>query len=151
MTESNNGYPNHPTRTETEQELHDHIIDVLVEQLESNGFEDVRTNPGESQANVIEVEEQTELCPDLFAVEGEEVTAICEVETPATVHENAVRQWQDYAALDSTFLLVVPEEHADVAREILEANEVECDQLIAYQLSAEGEDGNDNGSDDSES
>ncbi len=141
MAESDNGYSNHPIRSEQEQELHDHIIDVLVEQLESNGFEDVRTNPGDSQANVIEVEEQTELSPDLFAVEGEEVTAICEVETPATVHEDAVEQWQDYAALDSTFLLVVPEEFADNAREILEANEIECDQLIAYQLSAEGENG----------
>jgi len=141
VTDSDNGYPNHPTRSDQEQELHDHIIEVLVEQLQSNGFEDVRTNPGDNQANVIEVEEETELCPDLFAVDGEEVTAICEVETPATVHEDAVEQWQDYAALDSTFLLVVPEEYADNAREILEANEIECDQLIAYQLSAEGEDG----------
>ena len=146
MTESDNGYPNHPQRSEQEQELHDHIIDVLVEQLESNGFEDVRTNPGDSQANVIEIEDEGELCPDLFAVDGEAVTAICEVETPTTVTEDAIDQWQDYAALDSTFLLVVPEEHAEVAREILEAHEIECDQLIAYQLSAEGE----NGSDESE-
>lgn len=138
MTDSEDGYPTHPTRSDEEQELHDHIIDVLVEQLQSNGFDDIRTNPGESQSNVIEVDEETELCPDLFAVDGDEVTAVCEVETPTTVHEDAARQWQDYAALASSFLLVVPEEHADNAREIMETHEVECDQLIAYQLSAEG-------------
>lgn len=127
-------YPQHEARPEGEQQSHDHVIALLAQKLFEEGFADVRINPGESQENAIEVDEEREIYPDVFVVEGEDVTLICEVETPSTVSEEAVAQWRDYATLGPAFLLVVPEESAQLAQKLLEEHQIPCQNLITYQM-----------------
>lgn len=130
-------YPDHPARPAEEQELHDQVVSLLAERLQQEGFQDVRTNPGGNEVNVIEIEDKTEMFPDVFTVEDEHVTAVCEVETASTVDPDAVVQWQDYAALGVDFLLVVPQSQADQAEELIEENGVACDHLLTYEVNEE--------------
>ncbi len=134
-------YPEHRLRSEEEQGFHDYVIELLVERLQQEGPMEIRTNPGMSRQNAIVLEEGKEFYPDVFTVAGDEVTAICEVETPNTTHESSVAQWKDYAAIGATFLLIVPEEEADTAARLLEENEIPCHGILTYQLttSPEGE------------
>ena len=130
-------YPEHRVRTEEEQSFHDHVIELLVERLQQEGPMEIRTNPGHLHQNAIVLEEEgeeREFYPDVFAVAGEEVTAICEVETPSTTHESSVAQWRDYAAIGATFLLIVPEEEAETAARLLQENGIPCQGILTYQL-----------------
>ncbi len=127
-------HPQHAARSEEEQRAHDHVIALLAQKLFEEGFADVRINPGDSRENAIEIDEEREIYPDVFVVEGDDVTLICEVETPSTVGEGAVEQWRDFATLGPAFLLVVPEEAAPLAQQLLEAHQIPCQTLITYQL-----------------
>jgi len=126
-------YPDHPTRSAEEQEAHDQVVGLLAQRLQEEGFTDVRTNLGQSRENAIEVEGQTTLYPDVFTLEGDAVTTICEVETPSTVHPDSVPQWKDYASLGATFLLVVPQETAETAYELIQEHEIPCQNILTYQ------------------
>lgn len=128
-------YPEHRVRSEEEQSFHDHVIELLVERLQQEGPMEIRTNPGHLHQNAIVLEEEgKEFYPDVFTVTGEEVTAICEVETPSTTHESSVAQWKDYAEIGATFLLIVPEEEAETAARLLQENEIPCQGILTYQL-----------------
>jgi len=132
-------YPQHRTRSKEEQSFHDHIIELLVERLKQEGAAEIRTNPGRLKQNAIVVEEGKEFYPDVFTLSDDEVTAICEVETPSTTHESSVAQWKDYAGIGATFLLIVPEEEAETAARLLQENEIPCQGILTYQLApAEG-------------
>jgi hypothetical protein len=125
-------------RSEEEQQSHDRVVELLSQHLQEKGIEDVRTNPGESREHAIQIEGEAEIYPDVFTVEGDQVTAICEVETPSTVHEGSVEQWKDYANLGPAFLLVVPMEEAEAAQQLVEENQIPCQSILTYQLAAPG-------------
>jgi hypothetical protein len=121
-------------RSEEEQSLHDHVIELLVERLKQEGAMEIRTNPGGLRQNAIVIEEGKEFYPDVFTLADDEVTAICEVETPSTTHEGSVAQWKDYGEIGATFLLIVPEEEAETAARLLQENEISCQGVLTYQL-----------------
>ena len=127
-------YPEHRIRSEEEQSFHDHVIELLVERLQQEGALEIRTNPGQLRQNAIVIEEGKEFYPDVFTVTGDEVTAICEVETHSTTHESSVAQWKDYAGIGATFLLIVPEEEAETAARLLQEHEIPCQGILTYQL-----------------
>lgn len=134
QTQVHPDYPEHRLRSEEEQSFHDHVIELLVERLQQEGPMEIRTNPGRLRQNAIVLEEGKEFYPDVFTVTGDEVTAICEVETPSTTHESSVAQWKDYASIGATFLLIVSEEEAETAARLLQANEIPCQGILTYQL-----------------
>lgn len=142
MTESRVDYPDHPTRSEEEQQSHDQVIELLALRLQEQGIADVRTNPGGSRENAIQIEDQGEIYPDVFTVEEEQVTAICEVETASTVNEGSVPQWKEYAELGPSFLLVVPLEEAEAAQQLIESNEIPCQNILTYQVAPAEEEEN---------
>lgn len=145
VTESRVDYPDHLTRSEEEQQSHDQVIELLALRLQEQGIADVRTNPGGSRENAIQIEDQgdhEEIYPDVFTVEEEQITAICEVETASTVNEGSVPQWKEYAGLGPSFLLVVPLEEAEVAQQLIESNEIPCQNILTYQVTPAEEEAN---------
>ncbi len=135
VTHSRVDFADHLTRSDDEQQSHDQVIELLALRLEEQGILEVRTNPGEGQENAIQlIEDQGEIYPDVFTVEDDEITAICEVETASTVNEGSVPQWKEYASLGPSFLLVVPLEEAEAAQQLIEANEIPCQNILTYQV-----------------
>jgi hypothetical protein len=142
VSESRVDYPDHLTRSEDEQQSHDQVIELLALRLQEQGIADVRTNPGGSRENAIQIEDQGEIYPDVFTVEEEQITAICEVETASTVNEGSVPQWKEYASLGPSFLLIVPLEEAEVAQQLIESNEIPCQNILTYQVTPADEEAN---------
>ena len=124
-------YPNHPVRPTEEQSIHDSVIQRLKEQLQKNGFRDVRTNPG-SQKNYAINCDGRQLWPDVFTVENGRVTSIYEVETVSTVDAGAADQWKDYSSCEHRFYLVVPKSLQDKAENILQDQHIQYDEIIPY-------------------
>ena len=119
-------------RPAAEQSVHDRVIQALQEQLEQEGFQDVRTNPDRQKDHTINCDGR-KLWPDVFTVENSRATRIHEVETVGTVDAGAAEQWEDYSSCVRPFYLVVPESRQDKAKEILQDRGIPCDGILTYQ------------------
>ena len=80
--------------------------------------------------------------PDIVVVKKPEnnLEMIGEVETPVTVNdEEASREWANYASLQTTFYLYVPNDLIDVAKKLLTKYSITISGLRGYYYDAKGD------------
>jgi len=130
---------------ENTQEEHDEIVEASAKtysEMEEKGYK-VSTNPnGEKNHGW----PKKDLYPDVIVWKPESPGAnsgravvIEEIETDESVDSDEAEQWKDYAELGvETFRLIVPEGEVDSAREIIEEEKIEIDELWSYYYDEDG-------------
>lgn len=77
--------------------------------------------------------------PESPGANSGEAVIIEEIETDESVDSDEAEQWKNYAELGvETFRLIVPEDEVDSAREIIEEEEIEIDELWSYYYDEDG-------------